>query len=281
MLNKFIQHIAVKLSCVQYPERNKTEKTVMKITTGQSKVFPRFTAAMLLLFCIVFSHEGLAFAGTSTNYRIDDSYFGPGGVLDSGSTNYQFQSGQQSVGNTGVTEGASTNYQSQGGFTTTNDPRLSCVINTSSINFGSLSTSVASTATATFSVLNYTSYGYVVSIIGSPPSSGSHTLANMSSTVASSAGTEQFGINLVANTSPTTFGANPVQVPDSTFSFGAAASNYNTTNNFRYNSGETIAQATKTSGQTNYTISYIVNAATTTPGGSYSGNQALVCTGTY
>ena len=62
---------------------------------------------------------------------------------------------------------------------------------------------------------------------------------------------------------------------------GAAASNYNTANNFRYNGGETIASAPKTSGQTNYTISYIVNAATTTPGGSYSGNQTLVCTGTY
>ena len=253
----------------------------VKHTTKMHIISRRFVAVILLLFCITFLHEGLALAGNSTNYQINESYFGPGGVLDSGSTNYQFQSGQQSVGNTGVTEGASTSYQSQGGFTTTDDPRLSCVINTSSINLGGLSTSVASTATATFSVLNYTSYGYVVSIIGNPPSNGSHTLANMSTTAASSAGTEQFGINLVANTSPTTFGANPVQVPDGTFSFGAAASNYNTANNFRYNGGETIASAPKTSGQTNYTISYIVNAATTTPGGSYSGNQTLVCTGTY
>lgn len=253
----------------------------MKHTTLKQKYSYRFAATLAVLFCASFLYEGLALAGSSTNYRIDESYFGPGGVLDSGSTNYQFQSGQQSLGNTGVGEGSSNNFQTQAGATTTNDPRLSCVINTSSINFGGLSTSVATTATATFSVLNYTSYGYVVSIIGNPPSNGSHTLANMNSTAASSAGTEQFGINLVANTSPATFGADPVQIPDNTFSFGSAASNYNSANNFRYNSGDTIAQATKSSGQTNYTISYIVNAATTTPGGSYSGNQALVCTGTY
>jgi hypothetical protein len=254
---------------------------VIQNTTIRKKLLNIFFIVLVLLFCVIILHEGFVEAGTSNNFRIDESYFGPGGVLDSGSDSYQFQSGQQSLGNTGGGESASDNYQIHAGSTTTNDPRLSCVLNTSSINFGGLSASAATTATATFSVLNYTSYGYVVSIIGSPPSNGSHTLANMSSTAASSAGTEQFGINLVANTSPTTFGANPAQVPSGTFSFGSAASNYNTANNFRYNSGETIAQATKSSGQTDYTISYVVNAAATTPGGSYSGSQTIVCTGTY
>jgi len=95
------------------------------------------------------------------------------------------------------------------------------------------------------------------------------------------AGTEQFGMNLVANTSPTTFGANPVQTPDSSFSSGAAASNYDTANNFRYVAGETIAYASESSGLTDYTISYIINAANTTAGGTYSGAQTLVCVGTY
>jgi hypothetical protein len=140
---------------------------------------------------------------------------------------------------------------------------------------------VAAHATATFRVLNYTSYGYVVNIIGSPPTNSGHALAAMSSTAASSPGTEQFGINLVANTSPATFGADPVQVPSSTFSFGEAATNYNTANNYRYVSGEAIATGPKSSGETDFTISYIVNVATDTPGGQYGGNQVLVCTGTY
>ncbi len=236
-------------------------------------------AALILLLV----HEvGLVSAqGSSSSYRIDESFIGPGGVLDSSSGNYQFQSGQQSVGNAGVGESGSSNFTTQSGATTTNDPRLECAITSSAINFGSLSTSVAVHGTATFRVLNYTSYGYNVNIVGSTPTNGGHALNNMAAAAASSPGTEQFGINLVANTSPATFGANPVQVPDSTFSFGAAATNYNTANNFRYNSGETIAAGAKSSGETDYTVSYIINVATDTPGGQYGGNQVIICTGTY
>jgi hypothetical protein len=234
----------------------------------------------VLVFMIVSTGASFA-ASSSSNYRIDESFVGPGGNLDSGSTSYKLESGQSSLGNTGVGESSSTNFRTQSGATTTSDPRLSCIINTSSLNLGSLSTTVPSTGTATFSVLNYTSYGYNVAIIGSPPSTGAHALNAMSSTGTSSPGTEQFGINLVANTAPTTFGANPAQVPSSTFSFGTAASNYNTANNYRYVAGESIASGPKSSGETDFTISYLVNVATNTPGGKYSGNQAIVCTGTY
>lgn len=218
---------------------------------------------------------------SSPNYQVDESFIGPGGDVQSDSTNYQ--SGG-SVGDIGVGESApdpAGNYKAISGYNTTSDPALTFAVNTSSLNFGALSTAAATTATATFSVYNYTSSGYVVQTIGTPPANSGHVLTAMSSTAASSPGTEQYGINLVANTSPTTFGANPSQVPSSVFSFGAAASGYNTTNQFRYVNGESIATASQSSGQTNYTISYIVNVATSTPGGSYSGTQELVCVGTY
>lgn len=219
--------------------------------------------------------------GSSPGYRIDESFIGPGGNLESSSVNFLFEPGQQSVGNAGGDNGGSSNFQVLGGSTTPSEPRLTCVLNTSSLNVGALSTATTATATATFSVLNYTSYGYAVSIIGNTPSNGGHNLTPLSSNAASATGTEQFGINLVANTVPTTFGANPAQVPDNTFSFGDAATNYNTANSYRYGNGETIANAVQSSGQTNYTIAYIVNVATTTPGGQYSGNQTVLCTGTY
>lgn len=223
--------------------------------------------------------------GSSSNYRIDESFIGPGSNLNATSTNYQTAPGQQGLGASGVGTGAyqnsSTNYGSQAGPITTNDPSLTCQVTSSNISFGSLSTSTTATGTATFSVLNYTSSGYIVQIIGSTPKTGSYSLAAMSSNAASSTGTEQFGINLVANTSPSTFGSNPVQVPSSSFSYGVAATNYNTANSYRYVSGETIAKATKTSGETDYTISYIVNVSSTTAGGSYTGNEVLVCVGTY
>lgn len=232
------------------------------------------------LVLIMYGLSGTIYAQTlqSPTYKIEESYIGPGGAIESSSPNYQ---GSSTTGDIGTGESRSTNFRQQSGFNTTNDPRLSVVINTSSVNFGSLSTSVATTRTSTFSVLNYTSYGYSVYTVGSPPSNGSHTLTGINPTAASVVGTEQFGINLKANTSPTTFGANPVQVPSTDFSFGASSTNYNTANNYRYVAGEKIAEATETSGQTNYTISYIVNVATTTPGGQYSGAQGIVVVATY
>lgn len=224
---------------------------------------------------------GAGAQGSSTNYRIDESFIGPGGNLESSSSSYSLDPGQESVGNAGgAGESSSTSYQAQSGASTTNDPRLICTVNSGNLDFGGLSTSVTVSAEATFSVLNYTAYGYNVTILGNPPNNGGHTLAALSSNAASMVGTEQFGINLKDNATPD-IGAEAVQVPDGTFSFGAAATNYNTADSYRYVPGETIATAGQTSGQTDYTISYIINTATTTPGGSYSGSQALLCTGTY
>lgn len=218
--------------------------------------------------------------GSSNNFRIDESFIGPGGSLESSSTNYQLEAGQQTVGNTAVVESASTNYGAQSGNTTTSDPRLTCALNSGTLNFGALSNSVTVYGTATFSVLNYTAYGYNVTILGNTPSNGSHNLAAMGSTAPSAIGTEQFGMNLRDNATPNV-GADAVQVPSGSFSFGTPTANYNTVDNFRYVAGENIATAPKSSGQTDYTASYIINTSTTTPGGQYSGSQTILCTGTY
>jgi hypothetical protein len=103
----------------------------------------------------------------------------------------------------------------------------------------------------------------------------------LSTPTASIPGTEQFGMNLVANTSPITFGANPSQNPSSVFSFGAAASGYNTANLYKYVQGSTIASSNSSSGETDYTISYIYNISNSTPGGYYLFNDVLVATATF
>lgn len=237
-----------------------------------------FVQLGMLLIIVGMSGVGFAQSLQSPSYRIDESFIGPGGTVESSSPNYKESS---TAGDIGVGETLSANYRAQAGFNTTSDPRLVMIVNTSSINFGQLSTAVTATATSSFSVLNYTAHGYAVFTIGNPPSISGHTLAGMSSTGPSSTGTEQFGINLKANTSPVTFGANAVQVPSGSFSFGAASTGYNSTNNFRYVAGEQVAESLQTSGETDYTISYIVNAANTTPAGQYQGAQSLVVVGTY
>jgi hypothetical protein len=174
----------------------------------------------------------------------------------------------------------------QAGFNTNREESLEMLVNTSSVNMGTLSTTTTATGTATFSVKAYLASGYQVVTSSPGPKNSTYTMASPSTPTASSAGTEQFGINLVANNScggtlPGSLGASPVQVPDSTFSFGVAASGYNTACQFKYVNGQTIASSSQSSGETDYTISYIMNISNLTRGGTYNMDQSLVATGTY
>lgn len=211
----------------------------------------------------------------SPHYQFDETTIGAGGLIQSNSNNY---SASGSTGDIGVGNSASNGYQVNGGSNTSKDPTLSFTINSANANFGSFTASSGSTATATFSVANYTSYGYIVQIVGTPPQNGTHTIAALSTTSAPQAGIDQFGINLVANTLPTTVGANP---DNGQFGYGQVAPNYAVANKYRYVSGETIALAPKSSGITQYTMTYLVNVNNLTPGGVYTSNQTLIVTGTY
>jgi hypothetical protein len=172
-------------------------------------------------------------------------------------------------------------YRIQAGFNTNREESLEFFVNTASINLGTATTATTRTGTATFYVKAYLASGYQVVTASPPPTNASYTLSAPSTPTASAVGTEQFGINLAANTNPATFGANPVQQPDATFSFGSAASGYGVANQYKYVNGDVIAKSYSSSGQTDYTISYIMNISNVTPGGTYTMNQSLVATGTY
>jgi hypothetical protein len=214
----------------------------------------------------------------SSNFRIDEDFIGGGGLIESNSANFR---SAESIGDTAVGETGSTSFQTHDGYTTTNDPALSVTVPFTSIDFGELSLATAKTATSNFSVKNYTSFGYIVQLSGGSPKTGNDPLEPINPAGASQTGTEQYGINLVANTSPVAQGADPVQQPDATFGFGVAAAGYDTPNMYKFVEGDTIARATRSSGQTDYTISYIVNASTTTAGGTYTGTHQLIVIGTY
>ncbi len=212
---------------------------------------------------------------TSSNYRFDETSIGTGGLLNSNSANFKATT---ATGDLSVGSAASTNFQVEAGTQTKEDPTLSFSVNTGSANFGVFSPTTPATTTATFTVKNYTSYGYVAQIVGSPPTGGGYTIDPMASTGSSQVGIEQFGINLVANTSPSSVGANP---NNGSFGFGTVTANYNTSNQYRYVSGESIASAPKSSGETTYTITYLVNVSSITPGGQYQSDQTIIVTGTY
>lgn len=211
----------------------------------------------------------------SNSYRFDESAIGSGGLVQSSSANYR---ATDAVGDVAVGTAASANYQVQAGSKTSPDPTLSVAINTSSASFGSFSATNPSMTTASFSVSNYTSFGYVVQIEGSPPKNNFGAIPALATEASSQAGTEQFGINLVANTSPQSIGANPNQ---GQFGYGVAHPNYATPNKYHYTSGDIIASAPRSSGITTFTISYLVNVAPLTEGGAYRTNQTIIVVGTY
>jgi hypothetical protein len=216
---------------------------------------------------------------TSTNYGVNEVTVGSGGVVGATSPNY---STNVSVG--GAFAGgnpSSPDYQVFGGFNTSDAPYLQFIVNSSSIDVGYLSVNSTTTATGTFSIRAWNSGGYTVVNASPPPQNGIYTLNPITVAAAATPGTPQFGINLRANTSPTTFGADPVQSPDSSFSHGQVASGYNTPNEYQYNNGDTIAYSTKSSSITIFTISYIFNISTITPDGQYTFTHVMVATPTY
>jgi hypothetical protein len=226
-------------------------------------------------------------AYSSANYSANEIQFGIGGDPQQQSSSYK---AQVSVGSTGVGDVSSTNYKAFSGFLTPNEVFLEMGIDSTSVNLGNLDPSSTRTGTAIFHVRAYLDSGYTVQTVSQPPAmtsgSATHTLCAMSSpncnSITPTPGIEQFGINLVANTSPTTFGANPAPQPDSNFATGQAAPAYNAANQFKYSVGDVIAQTNISGwGATNYTISYVANASVSTPSGSYTMIHDLVAVVTY
>lgn len=237
-----------------------------------------------LVICLSLTGRVFADSSASTNYQVDQTFFGSGGNLDASSANYR---AKQTLGEVGAGNTASPMYQAYAGFNTTDEPFLEFFVTTNTVNLGYLDTASASTTTGTFYVRAWQAEGYVVRTESDSPKNtqGAYNLAPMTAGGTSSPGTEQFGINLIKNTNfcggGCDVGNDPVQVPDNTFSFGQAETGYDTTNNFRYNKGDVVARSQKSTSVTVYTVSYLFNISPATPAGEYKFDHNLVATATY
>jgi hypothetical protein len=226
---------------------------------------------LVCLLLVVVGVSAASAQSTSTNYRVDEYFFGNGGELEACSASY---CSKQSAGETTVGNTASTNYQSQAGFNTTQDPMLEVAVN-GAINFGVLDPGDTKFGSADIQVRTYLASGYNMFIAGPPPMSGSSDLNAMAAPAASQVGLEQFGINLRNNSTPD-IGVDPVQVPSTEFSFGIPSGDYNTADTYKYTDGDIIAFSNSSSGQTNYTLSAIANIAASTPAGLYTTALSVV-----
>lgn len=218
---------------------------------------------------------GVALAETSksTNYQTTETQFGASSTQQNCSDQYcaRVSIGDGTSGGPGASSGSTATF----GSITSDQPLLEVIVDPGQSDLGKLDTEHAGTKTMVVRIRSYLSDGYTLQITGSPPKIKNHTLTALSTPTASSPGTEQFGINAVANTSPSV-GANLVQVPDDQTSFGEVNDNYKTANQFKYVSGDVVAHSAKSSGQTDFTISMIVNISNSTPAGQYQGDFSAV-----
>jgi hypothetical protein len=236
----------------------------------------------------------------STNYQTNQVQFGAGGARNLTSSNY---GAQVSVGETGVGNYSSSNYQAWAGFNTDSQPFLEAVVTSANLDLGVLSSATTATATATFYVRAWNAKGYVVQTDSPPPTNidGGHVMTTNSTPAANNLGHEQFGMNLVADTTPASLttaspaSANPQQtlvypytaptscppVSSSAIAYGCAYGNYVTPNQYAYNNGDVIAASSVSTSKTIYVVSYIFNISNSTPAGQYVFHDNFVITATY
>lgn len=231
-----------------------------------------------LVAVLVVPGVAMAAQTQSTHYQVNEAFFGAGGELRACSTNF---CAKQSAGELAVGTICSNLYCGQAGFNTDREPYIQFIVSSTDIDLGELNTEETKTATAAFAVKAYRSHGYAVINASGPPTNNTHVMSASATPTAPLVGEEQFGINLVANTSPVNFGNDPQHAPDTTFSFGEVNADYATANFFKYAKGDTVAYSSRSSSATTYTVSYIFNVSNTTPGGTYSMQHVLVATGTY
>jgi hypothetical protein len=245
------------------------------------KQTPKVLTASAFIFCLV-ATPVFAQEAASPSYKVNEYQFGSGGNVDNTSASFRANT---SVGSLGVGRSASTNYLAEAGFATPSEPFLELFINTTTVDLGTLDPAVTATGSSVFWVRTYLSSNYVVQTMSPPPTSEGGAVLNAKSTLgAPIPGTEEFGINLVANSG--SLGNNPLNVPDGTFADGEAAAGYNTPDQYKYGQGDIIAHSAATStnqavGRTDYTISYIANMSVLTEAGSYVMVHDIVVTTTY
>lgn len=151
------------------------------------------------------------------------------------------------------------------------DPSLTFTLGSTLCDLGHFSTTQTKFCTHTMSAQTNATNGYTISYVPTTTlTSGANTIDAMPSPTASVVASEQFGMNLKANTAAgsftsTDFGADP------SGGSGSVYADYDVADLFKFNtSGDPIALATTPTNVTTYTVSFITNIEYVTEAGTYS-----------
>lgn len=212
-----------------------------------------------------------AVTSSSNNYQITEGEFGS---VSNSKTCQAGTCARVTLGDLNTDRASSTNFTTFGPQLST-DPVLEIITDPGVSSLGVLSSTTTGTKLVSLKVRTYLTSGYTIQIVGTPPKYGAHVLNTPSEPTTSQPGTEQFALNLVANDTPNV-GQDPLQIPNENFSYGVVESDYNQANKFMYRSGAVVARSSVASGETDYTVTIIVNISGLTPSGDYRSDFSAV-----
>lgn len=229
------------------------------------------TAGLVLLSAV----PVLATTSRSDNYEASEAEFGAGAALETCSGSY---CARASIGDISGVDGEGTAFTAAfGPLSTDSEPMLEVIIEPGNSDLGILDTDRTATRTMVVHVRSHLAGGYMVQITGDPPRYGDYILDAPVVATESTMGSEQFALNVVANTDPEV-GQDPTLTLSDQVVADIIEPNYATPNMFAYTSGDVVARTLSESSQIRYTISMIVNVGGKTPAGHFAGDFAAVVT---
>lgn len=143
-------------------------------------------------------------------------------------------------------------------------------------NMGELSSSSTLTARSQMAVGTNASGGFAITATGSSLSAGTSVIDNVDKPSESKPGTNQFGINLVANNKPYVG-----DDPEGEWANAVASSDYSSPNKYKFVDGDVIAYSPNVSLMKKFTVSYILNARKDLPPGVYSTTINYIASGRF
>lgn len=145
----------------------------------------------------------------------------------------------------------------------------------SAVSFGTLSASSTNSSISQFGVGTNAVSGYAVTVNGTTLTAPGGTISALGSQTASATGSEQFGLNLRDNATP-----NVGLDPDGSGTATPTAT-YNTADQYRFVTGETVASKSGSDQFRRFHASYIVNIDTATEAGTYTSVLTYIATATF
>ena len=143
-------------------------------------------------------------------------------------------------------------------------------------DMGDLSPNSTLTAQSQMAVGTNASAGFAITINGTPPAAGMNVIDSPAAPTESKPGSNQFGINLVANNAPAV-GSDP----EGTWANAVPAVDYAVPNRYKFVSGDVVAYSPNVSLMKKFTVSYIFNSHPDLRAGVYSTTVTYIASGRF